>query len=98
MVARSTLYGGNAAYICCCFGVCGVRARNPAALSSDVVFADSISAQPATKSVAAATAKMRMTCGLGFSIFIFVFALAVGCELELALGDADNITRYFFAI
>jgi hypothetical protein len=75
-----------------------VRARNPAAVSRDVVFADSVSAQPVTKRAAAAAAKIVRMDEFGFWIFIFVFASPSGCELELALGDVDNTTRYFFAI
>jgi hypothetical protein len=60
---------------------------NPAADSSDVVFPDPISAQPATKNVAAAAAKMRMTCSLGFWIFIFCW---ISCsELKVALVGVD---------
>jgi hypothetical protein len=75
-----------------------VRTRNPAAESKDVVFPEPISAQPATKSVAATAAKINMMFGLGFLIFIFCLCRLVVANREMALGTIDNPTRYFFAI
>ena len=48
----------------------GVRARNPAAVSRDVVFPDPTPAQPATKSAVTAAAKMRMTFNCDCCVFI----------------------------
>src|SRR5437870_9054438 len=85
--------------MCCCFGVCGVRARKPAAVSRDVVLPDSIPAQPATKRAAAAAAKTRMMFDLVIFVFMGCFDSGLNSEIFRALsGSSEKRVRKLFDV